>query len=97
MTGIVHVKFSQAMTLPNKIDEYFKDPQTQGRMLELSVDQLSTGDDETITMLNKHKDKIMKVSIDQNSLDGQDGVKAVEYDWRIMSFRDQELEIDLDF
>ena len=48
-------------------------------------------------MLNKHKDKIMRVSIDQNSLDGQDGVKAVEYDWRIMSFRDQELEIDLDF
>ena len=69
MTGIVYLKFSEAMTLPSKMDEYFDDLQTVGRMLQENQDELSASEDK-ITKLNEHKDKIMKVLIDQNSLDG---------------------------
>ena len=40
LTGIVYLKFSEAMTLPSKIDEYFNDLQTVGRMLQENQDEL---------------------------------------------------------
>ena len=63
MTGIVYLKFSQAMTLPNQIDKYFNDLQTAGRMLQENRDDLPASE-ERIIKLNEHKDKIMKVLID---------------------------------